>query len=136
MIEMACLQTPQPSEYKMIIDDNNCFKPCITHSMSQNSANLNTHLSALLRLQKEYQPNADDEENSVDYLIDSEILNYATQHNIPLTVSIDGSFNQHGIATTTICIVSPDIRESDPPNAEIWQNRPAKLLLVRLWRLP
>jgi hypothetical protein len=136
MIEMACLQTPRPSEYKTIIDDNNCFKPCITHSMSQNSANLNTHLSALLRLQDEYQPNTDDEENSVDHLTDSEILNYATQHNILLTVSIDGSFDQHGIATTTICIVSPDIRESDPPNAEIWQNRPVILLLVRSWRLP
>jgi hypothetical protein len=90
MVEMACCQTPQPEEYKMIIDDDNCFKPCITKSMKQNSTDLNTHLKAILQLREHPQLNDNAEENDEYYLTDSEILHHAMQHKIPLTVSIDG----------------------------------------------
>jgi hypothetical protein len=41
-----------------------------------------------------------------------------------------------GIATTTISILAPDIRAHDPPSSTLWQNRCAKTLLIRSWRLP
>ena len=61
------------------------------------------------------------------------ILALATQQDLPICVSIDGSLKD-GFATVSVCIVTPDIRIIDIDNE--WQSRPAKVLLIRSWRLP
>ncbi len=48
---------------------------------------------------------------------------YATQHDLPVSISIDGSYGEDGIATTSICIVAPDIRDTDTLDGNEWQNR-------------
>ena len=65
-------------------------------------------------------------------LLNSEILDYATQHDLPIFVSIDGSLNNKK-ATVSISIIAPDIRDNDINNE--WQNRIAKPLLIRSWEL-
>ena len=60
----------------------------------------------------------------------------ALQHDLPIFVSIDGSLDKHGIATTSICILAPDIWDEDEIDGMNWQNRLAKVLLIRSWRLP
>jgi len=76
------------------------------------------------------------EDDQDDYLTDQEILRLATRHKSPVTISIDRSVNRKGSATTTICILAPDIREYDHPLSMAWQDRCAKILLIRSWRLP
>jgi len=55
---------------------------------------------------------------------------------LPLCISIDGSLDSQGVATTTITILAPDIRDDDSLDCNIWENRPAKALLIRSWWLP
>jgi hypothetical protein len=133
-----CTQiSPVAHEYKTIVTEKNCFRPHVCYPMKQNSELLSQHLASLLRLKYDREDNMNTPNVDEEYLSDQEILSYATQHNLPLTISIDGSFNsEEGIATTTICITAPDIRETDPPDSDIWQYRCAKVLLIRSWRLP
>jgi hypothetical protein len=70
------------------------------------------------------------------YLSDMEILDTALQHDLPICVSIDGSFDDDGVACTSIGVLAPDIRDTDMINSNAWQNRLAKVLLIRSWRLP
>jgi len=56
-----------------------------------------------------------------------EILNYATQHELPIFVSIDGSLNNES-ATVCVSIIAPDIQPTDTMNK--WQNRAAKVFLT------
>jgi hypothetical protein len=35
-----------------------------------------------------------------------------------------------------VCILAPDIRDTDAVNGTEWQNRPAKVPLIRSWCLP
>jgi len=64
------------------------------------------------------------------HLLDHEILDYATQHDLAIFVSIDGSLDSTGVATTTISVIAPDIRETDSRQACEWQHRIAKVLLI------
>jgi hypothetical protein len=48
-------------------------------------------------------------------------------------MSIDGSLVGNS-ATVSISIIAPDIRDLD--TEETWQTRPAKVLLIRSWKLP
>ncbi len=65
-------------------------------------------------------------------LLNSEILDYATQHDLPIFDSMDGSLNNKK-APVSISIIAPDIRDNDMNNE--WQNRIAKPLLIRSWEL-
>jgi len=77
------------------------------------------------------------EDNASDIdrpLLNNEILELATEHELPIfIVSIDGSLV--GIsATVSISIIALDIRDFD--TEETWQTRPAKVLFIRSWKLP
>jgi hypothetical protein len=122
-LEIHQRQTPLSHEYRTIIDENNCFCPHIMHSMEQNSTNLAQHLDEILRL-RNHDPTelSLDEDDQDEYLTDQELLQLATRHKSPVTISIDGSINREGSATTTVCILSPDIREYDHPLSMAWQD--------------
>jgi hypothetical protein len=53
------------------------------------------------------------------------------QHDLPIFISIDGSIDENGYAFSTIFIVAPDIRNTDMMGILEWQNRLAKILLIR-----
>jgi hypothetical protein len=74
-----------------------------------------------------------EELEGIRFIRNDEILDFATQHNLPIFVSIDGSL-QDEIATVSMSIIAPNILNMD--TAHEWQNRPAKVLLIRSWRLP
>jgi hypothetical protein len=59
-------------------------------------------------------------------------LEYTTAHKLPIFVSIDGSPEDNS-ATISVSIVAPDIKILD--NDMEWQSRPAKVLLIRAWKL-
>jgi hypothetical protein len=63
-------------------------------------------------------------------------MEHASQHDLPIFVSIDGSVDDLGIATSTVSILAPDIRETDDIDSYEWQDRLARVLLIRSWRLP
>jgi hypothetical protein len=69
-------------------------------------------------------------------MMDPEIINFATQHDLPIFVSIDGSLDNKGITTTTVSVVARDIKDKDKINCLEWQNRLGKVLLIRTWCLP
>jgi hypothetical protein len=69
-------------------------------------------------------------------ILDQEILERAMQHDLPIFVSIDGSLDEYGIATTSISIAAPDIYDHDEVGSLNWQHRIAKILLICSWRLP
>jgi len=108
--------------------------------MDRNSSHLAEHLFKILRLNPINQP--EDEQSSQRYfdtsiyLTDQEIFDHATLHDLPICLSIDGSLGEDGIATTTVRIVAPDIRETVAIDGGEWQDRIAKVLLIRSWRLP
>jgi len=136
-IESNDITPPFPQEYKVIICDQNCFQPFTFKSMRENSKLMAKHLINILRLNS-YAPEGSDNDSAVSHtwLHDSEILEYATQHDLPVYISIDGSYGDNGIAFTSICIVALDIRDTDTLDGNEWQNRRAKLLLIRSMRLP
>ena len=74
-----------------------------------------------------------EELEGIRFIRNDEILDFATQHNLPIFVSIDGSL-QDEIATVSVSIIAPHILNMD--TAHEWQYRPAKVLLIRSWRLP
>ncbi len=55
---------------------------------------------------------------------------------MPIFVSIDGSLDENDIATVSISIIDHDIHEVDNAKNENWQNRMARVLLIRSWQLP
>jgi hypothetical protein len=128
---------PRRNEYEVIINEDNCFRPNIQESIDLNSRNLANHLSRTLKLktaQQEHRSQHDEEEDG--HLSDSEILEYAMQHNMPIFLSVDDSFDKQGVANTTASIVAPDIRYTDNPQSHDWQNKMAEILIIRSWRLP
>jgi len=129
--------TPCQNEYKTIVNDSNVFKPYMTYSMQANSELLAEHLASELKLKMDTQDHHLMQEWDTEiYLSDQEIIDLAMQHNMPIFVSIDGSYDEEEIACNTICIVAPDIRDSDALHSNEWQNRMAKVLLIHSWRLP
>jgi hypothetical protein len=92
---------------------NNFFQPLITLSMQENSKNLADYLTAILRLnpdERYVNPNNVDDQDTK--LLDFEILDYASQNDLPIFISIDGSVDQNETATTSVNILAPDIRET------------------------
>ncbi len=104
--------------------------------MQENSEKMAQHMLKLLQLNNDQQGDASQVEIDDTYLMDQEIIQYATRQDLPMFLSIDGSVDKDGIATITVSIVALDIRVSDYPNTEQWQNRKAKILLTLSWRLP
>ena len=51
-----------------------------------------------------------------NYMMGPEIINFATQHDLPIFVSIDGSLDNKGITTTTVSVVAQDIKDKDKFN--------------------
>jgi len=136
-IDREVQHQPRRNEYKVIINEDNCFRPNIQESIDLNSRNLANHLSRTLKLktaQQEHRSQHDEEEDG--HLSDSEILEYAMQHNMPIFLSVDDSFDKQGVANTTASIVAPDIRYTDNPQSHDWQNKMAEILIIRSWRLP
>jgi hypothetical protein len=128
---------PNPNDYIKIIDDHNCFQPNILSSSHQNSMHLVDHLLSILKLQQENQGDPAPRNNpGRQCLSDHEIIELALKHDLPIFVSLDGSRDEQGIATISMSIVAPDIREEDEPDSSHWQHRIAKILLIRSWRLP
>jgi len=129
--ESNILITPRPDQYKTLIGQNNFFQPMITNSTHKNSMNLVEYLNGILKLKPEDEHNDIPIEDIDDVkLLDSEILELASQHDLPIFISIDGGYDQNGAATTSMCILAPDIRDTDAINGTEWQNRPAKILLI------
>lgn len=120
-LEQNLQQTPQRQGYKEIIAEHNAFRPSILKSMRENSEDLAQYLYSILRLQ--WSDDIEDHEDQQDifdpaiYLKDQEILEYATQHDLPVTISIDGSHEMDGVTTATISIVAVDIRDIDSPTS-------------------
>ncbi len=113
---------PQSGHYRTILTDENAFCPSLSCSMQENSENMVLHLLQILQLNPDHPPDpllADLEAD--EYLKDHEILEYATQHDHPVFVSIDGSLDNNGIATKTISIIAPDIQDEDYQETE-WQD--------------
>jgi tRNA(Ile)-lysidine synthase TilS/MesJ len=111
-LEQNLQQTPQRQGYKEIIAEHNAFRPSILKSMRENSEDLAQYLYSILRLQ--WSDDIEDHEDQQDifdpaiYLTDQEILEYATQHDLPVTISVDGSHEMDGVTTATIrCMVLP-----------------------------
>ena len=77
--------------------------------MQQNSESLSEHLSSILRLKTENTEAIDTDLDDNYPLSDIEILEYATQHDLLVFVSIDGSLTDDGIATVSVSILAPDI---------------------------
>ena len=108
---------PQQNQYTTLIGENNFFQPFITLSMQENSKNLAYYLTAILRLnpvERYVDPNNVDDQDTK--LLDFEILEYASQNDLPIFISIDGSVDQNGTATTSISVLAPDIRDTDELN--------------------
>jgi len=135
-LESQHVQSPLSGEYKVLIHDDNAFQPLLMASMKQNSENLAKHLAMILRLQPDTMEDIQEEISINDHLKDHKIFEYAMQHDLPVFVSIDGSIDDSTVATTSISIVAPDIRDTDEKDSIAWQNRLAKVLLIRSWRLP
>jgi hypothetical protein len=127
-LEENMCQHPHQQDYMIIIDDTNVCIPSLLYSMQWNSELLSTHIRSILCLS-----NNDIRNVSETFMSNEEILNYATQHELPIFVSIDGSLKNES-ATVSVSIVAPDIQLTDTMNE--WQNRPAKVLLIRSWKLP
>jgi hypothetical protein len=127
-LEENMCQHPHQQDYMSIIDDTNVYVPSLLYSMQQNSELLSTQIRSILCLS-----NNDIRNVSETFMSNEEILNYATQHELPIFVSIDGSLKNES-ATVSVSIVAPDIQLTDTMNE--WQNRPAKVLLIRSWKLP
>jgi hypothetical protein len=95
------------------------------------------HLFNILRLKVDaYEANSQGSFVDDNYMMGPEIINFATQHDLPIIVSIHGSLDNKGIATTTVSVVAPDIKDKDKINSLEWQNRLGKVLLIRSWCLP
>ena len=106
--------------------------------MQQNSAALSVHLRSILCRDREVDVIDDfdlgiDDSDPATSLSNEEIIFYAMQHDLPLFISMDGSL-ERGVATISISIVAPDILDYD--EACEWQDHPAKVPLIRSWRLP
>ena len=130
---------PHPNDHKIIIQDHNIYLPHIPLYMQQNSINLTQHLWAILMLQTPEDLNDNDpDDTSINdtFLLDHEILEHAMQHDLPIFTSIDGSLDRNGIATVTMCIIAPDIKDTDETGSSNWQSRFAKILLICSWCLP
>jgi len=128
------LQKPASNEYRIIISDRNAFQPSILVSMETNSNLLSDHLRSTLSLTKETDNLSAGSTNERHPMTDTMILEYATQHDLPIFISIDGSVSNDGTPTVSLSILAPDIRQYD--TSQEWENRLAKVLLIRSWKLP
>jgi hypothetical protein len=134
-LQSTGIQKPQPKDYKVIINVDNVFKPSPLQSMQLNSEQMSLHLKRILCLSVDNTvlETINDDPQADSLLLNTEILEYATQHGLPIFISIDGGLEQR-VATVSITILAPDIK-SDDVDLE-WQDRPAKALLIRSWQLP
>jgi len=128
-------QHPRPEEFTTIINDENVFSPSLLDTMQNNSEKLSIHLKNILCLSK----CSTQLDNDNTYaggnrpLRNDEILDYATMHDLPIFIGIDGSLKDD-FAIVSICIVAPNILLTDYDNE--WHSRPPKILLIRTWKLP
>ena len=138
LIEWRCSATafhlPTSQEYCTLIHEENVFQPSILCSMKENSENLSKHLRTLLSLSMETTGTNDLPPAEQHLMSDAAILDHATMHDLPIFVSSDGSVSADGMIIVSTSILAPDIHEDDTSSE--WQQRPAKILLIRSWRLP
>ncbi len=94
---------PQACDYKVLIHEHNAYIPQALLSMQQNSENLAKHLLDILQLQPDGTASETDDVSLLNNpILDHEILDRALQHDLPIFVSIDGSLDENGVATTSI----------------------------------
>jgi hypothetical protein len=103
--------------------------------MQSNCEQLMNHLRNILSLTQNGAIMENDDENRERsrFIHNEEILDYATQHDIPIFVSTDGSL-KNGVATVSLSIIAPHILNTDTDDE--LQKRPDKVLLIQSWRLP
>jgi hypothetical protein len=129
------LQEVKICDFRKIVDETNVFRPSALQSMQTNCEHLITHLKNILSLAQgnETIDIFREEQEGIRLIRNDEIIDFATQHDLPIFISIDGSV-QDEVATVSVSIIAPHILTTDI--AHEWQNRPAKVLLIRSWRLP
>jgi hypothetical protein len=131
--------TPNRNDFKIIIDKNNIFQPWLTHSMKWNSEKLSEHLKDILCLSNLgnnndiLYENSNELENMERLINNEEILELITEQDLPLFFSIDSSVKNNS-TTVSISIIIPEINNNDVDKE--WWYRPAKVLLIRMWKLP
>jgi hypothetical protein len=81
-MEMFFQQKPEIQDYQTLLHENNSFCPSIIASLEQNSNKLSQHLSNLLQLKQDDNGGYSDEQNI--YMTDRKIIEYATQHDLPI----------------------------------------------------
>jgi hypothetical protein len=85
-------QHPHPEEFTTIINDENVFSPSLLDTMQNNSEKLSIHLNILCLSKCSTQL-----DNDTIYVVgnrplrNDEILDYATMHDLPIFIGIDGS---------------------------------------------
>ncbi len=68
--------------------------------------------------------------------MDHEFIEQATQHDLPIFISIDGSLDDNEKATVTKSIIAPDIGDAEELGCSNWHYKRAKVLLIQSWHLP
>jgi len=105
-------------EVKNIITYEYIFQPYLQYSMKENSELLSKHLRETLCLSQEEMIPNDEEENILGIrdtdrvALDSEILNYAMQLDLPIILSIDASLKNE-CAISSVSLIIPNIHPND-----------------------
>ena len=83
------IQEPHPQDHRVIINDNNVFKPSPLQSMQVNSEHLSMHLKEILCLSIDdtVLETTDDALQADRLVLNTEIIEYATQHDLPIFIS-------------------------------------------------
>ncbi len=84
-------QAPPLNGYKVIIDETNVLQPSALHSMNSNCEGLMDHLRNISSLDRNdiIQEHAHEDREGNKLINNSEILTYATQHDLPIFIRIE-----------------------------------------------
>ena len=149
MIEWRCTKDflqnhhalPHPltiDDFRIFIDATKTYSPYLQYSMEENSALLSKHLRSILCLQNneaQYQ-DFDEIQDLMDHdrlASNNDLIEYATQLDLPIFLSIDASLHNKS-AISSVSLVVPDIQLHDVGLE--WQQRRAKTVITRSWKLP
>jgi hypothetical protein len=149
MIEWRCTKDflqnhyalPPPltiDDFRILIDATKTYSPHLQYSMEENSALLSMHLKSILCFQNneaQYQ-DFDEIQDLMDHhrlASNNDLIEHATQLDLPIFLSIDASLHNNS-AISSVSLVVPDIRLHH--GGLEWQQRRAKTVITRSWKLP
>jgi hypothetical protein len=75
---------PQACQYRTLITRENAFTPLISCTMQENSEKMAQHMLQLVQLNNDQQGDASQVEIDDTYLMDQEIIQYATRQDLPM----------------------------------------------------